>query len=574
MNFVRNLGVGKKLQAMALFLLIAIFINGVISYFIDGQIEEDIGEVFSHLYIIEWVNDLRQHNRAAEGDMFKAINSPNDTGRKVFLDSLAKRDQAFEDLLAKIEKVENLTKDEQVLLKQVRENLKIVQDKRAQFVNLAQQGNREDAFMQMGQLQPNYENIASGLRQLASESSKQSENLKNIIHERRSYSNSIQLSIIILSVLIGLAVSWLISRMITKSLQSMVEKAREIAHGDLTGCKDTNCAIVYSQDEIGNLEKTFNEMCINLRLLISKIIDSAVLMASSAEQLSASAEQSAQASQAVANSIQQVAEGAEGQTEVVAQGNHAVTTILSHLHETAENVKRAMEISNTMTTATQQGVSSVERAIGQMKSIGKGTKQVKLAVDSLAKSGCSIGETVNIISQIAGQTNLLALNAAIEAARAGEQGRGFAVVAEEVRKLAEQSEAAAKQIALMIQENQRQIDIAVQVMETGNKEVENGIIVVNEAGVVFQQIADLVAKASTETNNISEFVHNMVFDSQNVNSVMEEISNISKITASESQSVSAATQEQTAVMGEIANASKKLSNIAEELQEASKRFQL
>ncbi|WP_378954497.1 methyl-accepting chemotaxis protein [Pelosinus sp. sgz500959] len=572
MNIIQNLGVGKKIQAITVFLLMAIIVNGFINFSFNQATKGDIDQVFEHLYMIEWVNELRQHNRAAEGDMFKAINSSDEASRKTFLDSLAKRDQTFKDLLNKIQSLGDLTKDEEGWVKQVQENLKIVQDKRAMVIALAQQGKRDEALAQMGQLQPVYEKIAAGLRQLADESSKQAGTLKSSVGERYSRSLKIQLIIIVLSLILGLWVSWIIARMITKLLRSMVAKAQSIAGGDLTGCKD--CTVVYAHDELGQLEKSFNEMCVNLRLLIGQIIDSAVHMAASAQQLSASADQSAQASQLVAHSIQQVADGAEGQTSVVNRGSGAVETIVSQLSETAENVGRAMAISHNMTEATHRGVRGVERVSGQMQSIGEGTKQVKSAIDNLAQSGRSIGETVGIISQIAGQTNLLALNAAIEAARAGEQGKGFAVVAEEVRKLAEQSGAAAKQISLMIKENQIQIDSAVQVMENGSKEVVNGIAVVNEAGVVFQQIADFVGEASNETRNISKIVERMVADSHNVNAAMMEISGISKVTASESQTVSAATQEQTAAMIEIADASKKMAHIAQELQATSTRFQL
>ncbi|MDU2063274.1 MAG: methyl-accepting chemotaxis protein [Sporomusaceae bacterium] len=575
MNIIKKMSIGKKIQAISFLLIVALIVNAMISFYFGKETNKEVDEVFSHLYMIEWANDLRQHNRAAEGDMFKAINAANDTDRKAFLDSLTKRDQSFESLLGKIQSHGDLTNEEKLLVKKVQDNLKVIQEKRPLIIALTQQGKQSEAFIQMGQLQPIYENVASGLRELASEFSRQAGILKISVNEEYSNSVRIQLIIIVLSVIFGIGVSWIIARIITRVLKAMVEQALTISQGDLTGCRDENaCVTNYSQDEIGQLEKAFGEMCVNLRVLIGKIIDSAVLMAASAQQLSASAEQSAQASEMVSVSIQRVADGAEGQNSVVSQGNSVVATIVSQLGETAENVQRAIVISDNMTTATTKGVSGVEQAIAQMKSIGEGTRQVKTAVDSLAQSGRSIGETVGIISEIAGQTNLLALNAAIEAARAGEQGRGFAVVAEEVRKLAEQSESAAKQIALMIKENQVQIDLAVQVMETGNKEVDNGIVVVDEAGNVFMQIADLVKQSSVETGDISKIVQSMVSDSRNVSSAMAEISTISKETASESQTVSAATQEQTAAMQEIAEASKKMAHIAQELQDASNRFRL
>ena len=149
MNIIGTLGIGKKIQAISLLLLMAIIINGMIGFYFGKETKQDVDDVFSHLYMIEWVNELRQHNRAAEGDMFKAINSSNDTGRKVLLDSLSKRDQSFEELLGKIQSLGDLTGDEKLWVKQVQDNLKIVQDKRPLIIALAQQGKQNEAFIQM-----------------------------------------------------------------------------------------------------------------------------------------------------------------------------------------------------------------------------------------------------------------------------------------------------------------------------------------------------------------------------------------------------------------------------------------
>ena len=169
---------------------------------------------------------------------------------------------------------------------------------------------------------------------------------------------------------------------------------------------------------------------------------------------------------------------------------------------------------------------------------------------------------------------MLALNAAIEAARAGEAGRGFAVVAEEVKKLAEQSQEAAKQINSLITEIRNDTDSAVDAMNEGTKEVRIGTEVVNNAGNSFQEIFELIGDVTNQVREISAAIEELASGSQQIVVAVRDIDAISKSTAGQTQTVSAATQEQSATMEEIAASSLAMAKMAEELTRVVNMFKV
>ena len=209
-----------------------------------------------------------------------------------------------------------------------------------------------------------------------------------------------------------------------------------------------------------------------------------------------------------------------------------------------------------------------------MANIEKAVDDSANLVGKLGERSQEIGTIVDTISGIAGQTNLLALNAAIEAARAGEQGRGFAVVAEEVRKLAEQSQDAAKQIAELIGAIQNDTNQAVDAMNEGTREVRKGTEVVTSAGQAFGQIVNLVDRVSDQVSDISAAIEQMAAGSQHIVASTKNIDAASKEASAHTQTVSAATEEQLASMEEIASSSQALANLAQELQTEVAKFRV
>jgi methyl-accepting chemotaxis protein len=234
-------------------------------------------------------------------------------------------------------------------------------------------------------------------------------------------------------------------------------------------------------------------------------------------------------------------------------------------------------VANTSAKAAEsalQGSKAIDKAIDQMNSIERTVNSSAQVIDSLGARSNEISQIIDTISGIAAQTNLLALNAAIEAARAGEQGRGFAVVADEVRKLAEQSSEATKQISALIVEIQTDTQRAVAAMNKGTHEVSIGTDVVNTANQAFQEINDLVKTVSTQVQEISSEIQLTADGSNKIVEAVSEINGISETIVDQTQTVSAATEEQSASIEEIAASSQVLSNMALELEMSLKKFKV
>lgn len=360
------------------------------------------------------------------------------------------------------------------------------------------------------------------------------------------------------------------ARMITSPLQYMVKACEELAAGDF---RDKPRQVL-SKDEIGQLGDALTTMRTSLRSVLKQVNESAEQVAASSEELTASAEQSAQAVTQVAESINDVAQGAERQLKAVDETSAVVEQISAGIQQAAATANQVADNSSQAADRAKEGDKSVEQAVSQMTNIEQTVRSSARVVAKLGERSKEIGQIVDTISGIAGQTNLLALNAAIEAARAGEQGRGFAVVAEEVRKLAEQSQEAAKQIASLIGEIQGDTDKAVVAMSEGTREVEVGTEVVTTAGQAFKEITTLVTQVSDQVRDISAVMQQMAGGSQQIVAAVREVDKQSKMAVGQSQSVSAATEEQSASVEEIASSSQSLAKLAQDLQTAVSHFRV
>lgn len=346
--------------------------------------------------------------------------------------------------------------------------------------------------------------------------------------------------------------------------------AEEIAEGNLA---PKSVKYQYN-DEIGDLIGSFNVMVSKLRNLIQQVAMATEQVSAASQQLNASTEETARSVTYTA----EIASNVAGDTFKQEEGVQHTTKVTQEMSVTIGNiVDSVMAVSSNSAQTAQvakEGGSAVLGAVNQMAMINDVVTKSAQNIEQLNQSSTRIGEIISVIRQIADQTNLLALNAAIEAARAGESGRGFAVVADEVRKLAEQSHRASEEIALIIQDIQKETLNAITIMDQGTQEVHKGTAVISNTGDQFKNIVMLVEGLNSQIQSISTAA-----DTLNVASgtMVDSVTNIREITHNTStniQTISSTSEEQSATMEEIASASIDLTNLAEKLRETVSQFKL
>ena len=383
--------------------------------------------------------------------------------------------------------------------------------------------------------------------------------------------NTVIINIVLLAIFAALGL-WA-ANTIVGPLHIVTDRLGVMATGDLR--EDSSLEEVFHRtDEIGEMSRALHKVQMEVSNMMRQIIESSQQVAASCQQLTDSSEQSAEVSGTVANSIVNVAGSCSEQFTEVENASSNIESLSQSMERFKKTIEHAGSVVAEAKGQADSGEKEVTGAVKQMELIEQSVSQSAQVIEELGKESDKIGTIVDAISQIAEQTNLLALNAAIEAARAGEHGRGFAVVADEVRKLAEQSSSSAGEISSLIGSIQEKARNAVAVMHEGVSQVQNGVGAVNGAGNSFKDIAGMVEQVVDETAEMQRTVVSLAKNTGTIADAINKISEMSRNVASEAESVSAATEEQTATMNEIAGASRRLTEMAESMESSVERFKI
>ena len=380
---------------------------------------------------------------------------------------------------------------------------------------------------------------------------------------------SILVTMAVIVILLG-TLSWILIGKQMKKLENVSDAMEEVAHGNLT-ISDLE---VTSEDEIGILSRDVNEMKSKLKKLLTSVMTSCETVAASSQELTAQADQTSQSINHVAENTVAMAEYASEQSDTVEELQNVVDEMSAKMDELHESAKKMDEVAKTSQQKALDGKEKVDFAIEQIQMIEKQVNKSAEVVDTLGKRSKEIGNIIDTISAIADQTNLLALNAAIEAARAGEHGRGFAVVADEVRKLAEQSADAAKNISELIKQIQSDTESAVEEMKIGNSSVKEGSESVLQTGEAFKIIEEQVNTLNQNVQRSIQHIDAVNSTSHTILKAIESVQKNSQKSAEDAQNISASTEEQAATMHEMADASNQLAILAQNLQNEVQKFKV
>lgn len=358
------------------------------------------------------------------------------------------------------------------------------------------------------------------------------------------------------------------SHSITKFVKNLSIVINAISKCDLT----QKLKIWKSKDEIGQLGFDLVNMTRNLKNLITQVKNLSKNVTVASEEMTASSKDISKLSDSIASSVTTLVDGAAEQAISIQRANNKIAAVVNGLNNIVTETVNSKKLTEKAKKIVLIGEKSVEYQQVKMNENKQVSFDVSNAISSLSKQSAEIGNIFTVIKNISKQTNLLSLNASIEAARAGEHGKGFSVVADEIRKLAEESSFSVKKIESIIVEVQAGVQYTVNEIDKVQVVVLDQEKALFDTMSAFKNISAVFTAINDNVKAVAEISNSLDYYIKNVKSEMDEISNVSQKSVSNTEELSASVDEHTSIIHGIAESAKSLSLLANELQSNIKKF--
>ncbi len=541
-TYLSNLRMTNKLFVAPVTAMVFLLIFGIVSYMGFFKQKSTLDDIYNNRFkYYQSSADIIMNLRQVHANVYKIINWNAANYQKDKIDALT--NEQFETMKKVNETVQAMSKTPN-LTKAEKDHFQATASQLGQYNDRIKAVITQDAAtasILMGQTDDQFQTLNKTLNELLALENKLSK--EQYGSSATTYHTVLIIAgiVFIVAIVIPFAISLIMKSIILSPITNTVKTIKEVAEGDLTKRIDVSC-----KDEIGEMAKHFNDFVLTLHEAVSHVAQSSTDVASAASTLDQATEQMA-----------------TGMEEAAAQANSVATAseeMSKTSNEIAQNCVVAVKSSEQANHATTEGQAIIGETIAVMNRISDRVKDSAGVIKELGERSDQIGEIVGLINDVADQTNLLALNAAIEAARAGEHGRGFAVVADEVRKLAERTSQATKEISDTIQAMQAETKKAVASMEQGVNEVGVGTSEAAKSGSALEEILTQIKKVTGEINQIAVASEEETATTNEIATSIQQISSVMGETAKRIQ--------------ENAAASSQLSGLAKGLQTMVGKFRL
>lgn len=370
--------------------------------------------------------------------------------------------------------------------------------------------------------------------------------------------------------IVSILIAYYVSNRISRPIRYASEHLRLLGNGDFT--KGIPEKYLRSDDEIGDIMRDTNNMQKNLTSLIHDISIASKQVSASSFELKETSEQSVAAAIEVARAIGEISKGTGEQAADTERGAVHINVLGSLISRDQVTIAGLNKSASEVDSIKVDIKNILKDLVVKTKSSYQASREVSDVIINTNESAAKIDNASQMIKSIAEQTNLLALNASIEAARAGEYGKGFAVVAEEIRKLAEQSNAFTEEISKIIRELTEKTEFAVKKIQEVGQTVQSQAESVQNTNERVGEIEFAIDNMKQVVLHINQSANEMENKKDEIIAIIENLSASSEENAAGTQEAAASVEEQTASMEEISNASRRLAKLAEEMQMSIEKF--